>query len=124
MNKELDILLKEVIKEYEDFMALAYQYSVLQNITKIYVGKDIFNEVLKDKAFPPVVKIDTIFHEGVHICLSDSLRDNEIQTYKSYYFNQGNNSATHHYCGNHRKNYIGFTEVYDYCTVCGKKLSS
>jgi hypothetical protein len=123
MNPALDNFLKEVIKEYDDYTALGYMYGV-GTINKVYVGTDIFKEVLSTKAFPPTVRIDTIFHEGAHLCLDENLRHNEAVTYKSYYFNGSPDKNSVHYCGNHRKKYIGFTEVYDFCTVCDKKLDT
>lgn len=122
MNEELEKFIADVIKEYEDLLANSYRYTVQNGVGKVNVGKDIFNEMLKCKAWPPGVTVNTIFHNGVHLVLSEYIGSNVVETYKfNYYQGALGGNPPIHSCFTNIKRYVGFTKVYDYCTICDKK---
>jgi hypothetical protein len=121
MNKALEDFLKEAIKDYDDTMITGYY--VPSRVSKIRVGQDIFDEMMKDRAYPPGVIVDSFFFEGTQVQLDKDLGKNEVVTYKRLYFTGGiNGRPAMHWCSDHKKKYIGFTEVYEYCTVCDNKF--
>lgn len=119
MNVELEKFLDEVVKEYNDMLTMSYSYVIHNSVGKINVGQGIFDEIMKGKAFPPGVTTDTIFHNGVHVVLDKNLSDNVVETFKrNYYQGSLGGKPPIHSCYINTKRYIGFTRVFDYCTVC------
>lgn len=123
-DTELETFLKGVIKDYEDYYqgANIYGYSHLGWVPRVAVAKNLYNELLSSRAFPPNSTVTTIYFDGAHIFEDDALKESQVFTYKLYQYQGANSTSKFHVCEYNKQRYTGFTHVYDFCTVCNKKF--
>lgn len=121
----LEAFIRNVIKENEDYHqgSSTYGYLSIGTQDRVMVSAKIFKELLAMRAYSPFIVISSLYMFGSNVFEDSSLADNEAMTFKKYYYNGDIGSkGGYHSCLNNKSRYTGFTEIYDYCTVCDKKF--
>lgn len=89
----------------------------------VLISSNLYPSFFGMFAHSPFTVTTHVYYRGCTIEEGRQLKDNEIKVENEVYNVDFKDSKFHH-CGNHLMSYVGFTEIYDFCSICDQTFEN